>query len=282
MKSVNISNLDCIYLVGDNDHWASIQTIIPNVRRVDKANGLSAYHTAAALSDTERFILIDSNSIPDKEFFKETLEFLDDINESTILQWRSRNHVNGVVTGNGGLISCTREVVNNMTTEFSHDPLYQLMHDCYSTTYCNGSAFQSWAAGFQAGVELCLNRGTRRTITEFLDELPQQDLDQLSIWHNIGRDAEHGIWSIAGSRMGTYMTMITPQWDYHAIENIVELEKLWDTVKDGIPEMLVGRVAEDLATQLKLPMLSVLGPESAFFKQHYTTNQHNRGIMDVI
>jgi hypothetical protein len=42
---------------------------------------------------------------------------------------------------------------------------------------------------------------------------------------------------------------------------------------------LAGRVAEDLATQLDLPMLSVLAPESAFFKQHYRSNWHNQGIM---
>jgi hypothetical protein len=140
----------------------------------------------------------------------------------------------------------------------------------------NVSAFQSWAAGFRAGVELCLNQGARRTIAEFINDMPQPALDQLSIWHNIGRDTEHGIWSIAGSRMGTYMTMITPQWDYHVIENVVELEKLWDTVKDSIPEMLVGRLAEDLSTQLNLPMLTILGPESAFFKRHCITNQGDR------
>jgi hypothetical protein len=43
--------------------------------------------------------------------------------------------------------------------------------------------------------------------------------------------------------------------------------------------MLAGRVAEDLATQLDLPMTTILGPESAFFKQHYRSNWHNRGVM---
>ena len=54
---------------------------------------------------------------------------------------------------------------------------------------------------------------------------------------------------------------------------------LWDTVKDSIPEMLAGRVAEDLATQLELPMNTTLGPESKFFKHHYRSNWHNKGVM---
>jgi hypothetical protein len=45
------------------------------------------------------------------------------------------------------------------------------------------------------------------------------------------------------------------------------------------PMIAAGRVAEDLATQLDLPMLTVLAPESAFFKQHYRSNWHNRNVM---
>jgi hypothetical protein len=43
--------------------------------------------------------------------------------------------------------------------------------------------------------------------------------------------------------------------------------------------MLAGKVAEDLATQLDLPMTTMLGPESKFFKQHYRSNWHNQGVM---
>jgi hypothetical protein len=95
----------------------------------------------------------------------------------------------------------------------------------------------------------------------------------------VGRDVEHGIWAIAGSRMGTYMTMITPQWDYRAVQDFDQLQMLWDTVKDSNPEILAGRMSEDLATQLGLPMVTVLAPESAFFKQHYRSNWHNLGVM---
>ena len=153
------------------------------------------------------------------------------------------------------------------------------MHDCYSTTYHNTSAFHAWAAGFQSGVELCLQEGSRLTVDNFVNGISQQARDRLSIWHNIGRDVDHGVWSIAGSRMGTYMMMITPQWDYHAAQDTAELEKIWATVQDSIPEILAGRVAEDLDKQLNLPMLSVLGPESAFFKQHYHAARPNQGPM---
>jgi hypothetical protein len=75
------------------------------------------------------------------------------------------------------------------------------------------------------------------------------------------------------------MTMITPQWDHRAVQDFSALEDLWATVKDTNPEILAGRVAEDLVTQLDLPMTTMLGPESKFFKQHYRSNWHNQGVM---
>jgi hypothetical protein len=43
--------------------------------------------------------------------------------------------------------------------------------------------------------------------------------------------------------------------------------------------MLCGRMAEDLHTQLDLPMTVFEGEQSQFFKQHYRSNWHNRNIM---
>jgi hypothetical protein len=236
-------------------------------------------------------VLIDGDNIPSEQFFNLTLEFPDETWESAVFRWRARNHVNGLMYGNGGLSSWTRTFVNNMRTheatdgctetevEFCFDPMYWAMHDCYSTTYPNGSAFHAWRAGFREGVKMCLNKGARPTATEFRQRVHQRNLDHLTIWHNIGRDVDNGIWAIAGSRMGTYMTMITPQWDYRTVQNFSALEELWDTVKNQDPELLAGHVAEDLVAQLDLPINMLLENESAFFKHHYRSNWHNQGVM---
>ena len=303
MTRIDIADLDCVYLSYDEpqkeEFWLKIKNMIPWAKRVDGVKGSDAAHKAAAdASDTERFVLIDGDNLPDPAFFNLTLDLPDTEWQSAVFRWRARNHVNGLMYGNGGLSSWTRTFVHNMKTheatdgsaetevEFCFDPLYWPMHDCYSTTYPNGSAFHAWRAGFREGVKMCLNRGTRPTLTEFRDRVQQRNLDHLTIWHNVGRDADHGIWSIAGARMGTYMTMITPQWDHRVVQDFAELETLWDTVKDSNPEVLAGRVAEDLATQLGLPMVTMLAPESEFFKKHYRSNWHNQGVavreMDVI
>ena len=296
MKSIDIADLDCIYLTYDEpqreEFWVRIKNMIPWAVRVDGVKGSDAAHkAAAAASTTERFVLIDGDNMPDESFFNLTLHFPDEIWESAVFRWRARNHVNGLMYGNGGLSSWTQTFVRNMRTheasdgsvendvEFCFYPSYWAMHDCHSTTYPNGSAFHAWRAGFREGVKMCLNRGARPTSAEFKQRVHQRNLDNLTIWHNVGRDVEHGIWAIVGSRMGTYMTMITPQWDYRVVKDFVELERLWDTVKDHEPETVAGRVAEDLVLQLDLPITMMDKQTSAFFKQHYRSNWHNQGVM---
>jgi hypothetical protein len=295
MKSIDIADLDCIYLTYDEpqreEFWVRIKNMIPWAVRVDGVKGSDAAHkAAAAASTTERFVLIDGDNMPDESFFNLTLEFPDETWESAVFRWRARNHINGLMYGNGGLSSWTRTFVNSMRTheatdgtaetevEFCFDPLYWAMHDRYSITYPNGSDFHAWRAGFREGVKMCLNRGTKPTLAEFRQQVHQRNLDHLTIWHNVGRDVEHGIWSMAGSRMGTYMTMLTA-WDHRLVQDFGVLQELWLTVKDHDPETVAGRVAEDLVTQLDLPINMIGAKESKFFKHHYRSNWHNLGVM---
>ena len=220
MNQVDIADLDCIYLTYDEpqreEFWIRIRNMIPWAKRVDGVAGSDAAHkAAAAASNTERFVLIDGDNLPNENFFNLTLSFPDAQWESAVLRWRARNHINGLMYGNGGLSSWTRTFVNDMRTheatdgraatevEFCFDPMYWAMHDCYSVTYPNGSAYHAWRAGFREGVKMCLNQGIRPGLAEFKTRVHQRNLDHLTIWHNVGCDVEHGIWSIAGARMGT-------------------------------------------------------------------------------
>jgi len=295
MKRIDVADLDCIYLTYDEpqkeEFWVKIRNMIPWAKRVDGVKGSDAAHKAAAeASDTERFILIDGDNMPDPEFFNLTLELPTEDYERAVFRWRAKNHVNGLMYGNGGLSSWTKEFVMNMRThentdgrdetqvEFCYDPLYWPMYDCYSTTYPNGSAFHAWRAGFREGVKMCLNKSTRPTVAEFRDRVHHRNLDHLTIWHNVGSDVDYGLWAIAGSRQGTYMTMLT-EWDHRQVQWFDALEEIWNTVKDQDPEILANRLAEELATQLDLPMMSLFPEQSQFFKRHYRSNWHNRGAM---
>lgn len=295
MTSLHMADLDVIMLTYDEpqreEFWIKVRNMVPWARRVDGVKGSDAAHKAAAeASNTERFIIIDGDNIPDPAFFDQTLTIADDNWAQATLRWRARNHINGLIYGNGGISSWTRQYVQNMRThentdgrnetlvEFCFDPLYWAMHDCWSTTYPNGDAFHAWRAGFREGVKMCLDRGCRPTLTEFQQRVHQRNLDHLTIWHNIGSDVDHGRWAMAGARQGTYMTMLT-NWDYREVQDFDALGELWQTVATSDPRVLAGQVGIELHAQLGLPMSQFEAEQSAFFKQHYQSNWRNRGIM---
>lgn len=294
-RKIDIADLDCVYLSYDEpqkeEFWIKIRNMIPWATRVDGVKGSDAAHKAAAeASTTERFILIDGDNLPDENFFNLTLEFPDQQWEQAVFRWRARNHINGLMYGNGGLSSWTRDFVRNMKThentdgrdetvvEFCFDPLYWPMHDCYSTTYPNGSPKHAWRAGFREGVKMCLDKGRRPSLTEFRDRVHKRNLDHLTVWHNVGLDVDQGAWAVAGARMGTYKTMLT-DWDYREVQWFDALEELWAEIRSTDPAEIIQHFQEPLKTQLDLPMSVLIPAQSAFFKHHYRSNWSNRGVM---
>ena len=79
---IDVADLDCIYLSYDEpqkeEFWLKIKNMIPWAKRVDGVKGSDAAHKAAGkASDTERFILIDGDNMPEESFFNMQLDFTD-------------------------------------------------------------------------------------------------------------------------------------------------------------------------------------------------------------
>ena len=292
-KIVDIADLDCVYLSYDEpkkeEFWIKISNMVPWATRIDGVKGSDAAHKAAAdASTTDRFILIDGDNIPKSEFFNQQL-VLDDDNQDCVFRWKARNEINGLVYGNGGLSCWTKQFIYNMKThensdgsddtavEFCFDPNYWAMHDCYSTTYPNATPFQAWRAGFREGVKMCLDRGTKPSISDFKQKAHNRNLDHLAIWHNVGRDVENGQWSMLGARLGTKMTMLG-DWDYTEVQWFDNLEKKWNTIKDQNPEPLLAQYANSLR-RLDLDIVELDLEQSTFFKKHYKSGFKNQGVM---
>lgn len=293
---VDVADLDCIFLTYDEpkkeEFWVTIQNMVPWAKRVDGVLGSDAAHKAAAdASDTERFILIDGDNIPDAAFFNQQMH-LDEHNRDCVFRWRARNNVNGLMYGNGGLSSWTKDFVYNMRTheasdgsdetlvEFCFHPQYWAMADVYSTTYPNGSPFQAWRAGFREGVKMCLDRGTKPSLAEFESRVVSRNYDNLAIWHSVGLDVDNGRYSLYGARLGTYLAMLT-DWDYTEVQDFKKLATLWDkySTSEYDCEDFAFHVDESLKTRLGLPITSLNAEQSKFFKHHYMSQFKNKGIM---
>ena len=305
---IDVADLDCIYLSYDEpqkeEFWLKIKNMVPWAKRVDCVKGSDAAHKAAGeASDTERFILIDGDNMPEESFFNLQLDFTDKDTKYKIAQyrWKAINNINGLRYGNGGMSSWTKTYVSEMKThehqtegdvsriaDFcldSKDNLYWTMYDCYSTTYPNYTPFQAWRAGFREGVKMVLDRGSKPTVDALKETVASRNLNNLTIWHNIGMDVTNGEWAIMGARMGTHMTILT-DWNHENVQWFDNYLTMWDKIKDEDPLELSESYGVELNTKLGLPMCALDSRQSKFFKRHYSADKYNLGPlvkeMDVI
>jgi hypothetical protein len=296
---IDIADLDIVYLSYDEpqkeEFWLKIKNMVPWAKRVDGVKGSDAAHKAAGeISDTERFILIDGDNMPTESFFNLQLDFSNKDPKYKLAQfrWKAVNAVNGLRYGNGGMSSWTKTYVANMKTheaqkdgdatriaDFcldSADNLYWAMHDCYSTTYPNFTPFQAWRAGFREGVKMCLNSGEVPSVEEFKQTVASRNLNNLTIWHNVGSDVDQGLWAIYGARLGTYMTLLT-DWNAHNVQWFDNYISMWEEHKFRDPLDQIDQLGECLSDKLSLPMCMLNPEQSKFFKRHYGSNFHNLG-----
>ena len=287
MKSIDIADLDCIYLTYDEpqkeEFWIKIRNLVPWAKRVDGVKGSDAAHKAAAeASDTERFILVDGDNLPDARFFNLTLEFPDESWERAVFRWRARNYINGLMYGNGGLKLWTRTFVNNMRThensdpndtkglvEFCFDDRYYQFNTNYSTSVINGSPFQAFRAGFREGVKMSLNQGAK---VSNIKDIWWQNYQRLLIWCSVGRDVENGDWAIYGAREGCYLTNCT-DWDYANVRDFEYLTQQWKEkyskiTEEMLPYEIIG-LGETLRHELSLEIADLDKRGSEFFRTVY-------------
>ena len=295
-KIIKVIEQDIIFLSYDEPNaeknYADLLAKVPWAKRVHGVKGSDAAHKAcAAKCETEYFVTVDGDNIVDPAFLEVEID-LATINatEDHVFSWCGHVHVNGLRYGNGGLSCWSREFVNNMRTheasngsdetavEFCFDPKYFAMHNCYSTTYPNGSAKQAWRAGFREGVKMCLDRGSRITLEEFKDRVNGRNYDHLCIWQSVGADVENGYWAMYGARLGAFMIMLEG-WDHKYVQDFDMLEQLWDMFSKEDPEEGCKQIKEALTTRLGLPIVTYTAEQSRFFKHHYSTGQRNSEIM---
>jgi hypothetical protein len=286
---VDISDLDCVFLSykepNADSNWAYLRSFVPWAKRVHGVEGSDAAHkAAAAVSDTERFILIDGDNQPYPEFFNQQLR-LNETNNHCVFRWRAKNNINGLCYGNGGISSWTKTFVNNMRTheasdgngetavEFCYFENYWAMHDVWSITIPNGNPQQAWQAGFREGVKLCLNRGHRVTAEDFEKNTWIGNRTNLLIWCSIGADVEYGKYAILGARQGAYRTLFQEEWDYRDVRDFWKLEDIWtESCEYGDKESEM--FARTLRKRMNLDIVNFNAEQSAWVKKHQRTYQN--------
>jgi hypothetical protein len=132
---------------------------------------------------------------------------------------------------------------------------------------------------------MVLDRGAKPSVDTFKERVASRNLNNLTIWQNVGADANNGYWAIFGARLGTYMTMLT-DWNHKDVMWFDNFPILWEEYKGVNPEAEADVLGKQLNDKLGLPMCILSPEQSLFFKRHYNADKHNRGPlvkeMDVI
>jgi len=283
---------DIIYLSYDEPNaeknYADLCKKIPWAKRIHGVEGSDAAHKACAeLSDTDRFITVDADNIIDTKFLSREfdLDAHKDL-DKCVISWTAKNHINGLMYGNGGLKCWPKEYVLNMRThenapddnphaqvDFCWDIEYIQMNGCYSEIFNNASPQQAWRAGFREGVKMALDQGIKPT-PEAFQKNHWKNMHRLYIWLMTGTDVKNGLWAIYGAREGLYHTMCT-DWDYIQVRDFKYLNNYWEHSGSQLKEedlmSQTKMMGEMLINKLDLPIAAdPLAPDqSKFFKTVY-------------
>ena len=171
-----------------------------NVLRINGVTGIHQAHIAAAnIVTTNMFYVVDADAVINDNF---KFNLLLSENEQDIVHvWRSRNPINGLEYGNGGVKLLPRELTLNvdinstdMTTSISSK--FKIMPAVSNINKFNTSPFNTWRSAFRECVKL--SSGVIHG-----DELTESQI-RLNAWLYQGDASEFGEYAKGGASAGQW------------------------------------------------------------------------------
>jgi len=178
-----------------DDNYKKLISRFPNVKRVHGIKGIHQAHIEAAnIASTEMFWAVDADAVVEDSFHFDYEVSRYDI--ETVHVWRSRNPINDLVYGYGGVKLLPRILTSNlditepdMTTSISTK--FKSMPEVSNVTAFNISQFDTWKSAFRECVKL-----SSRIIINQKDE---ETLERLMIWKSKGKEKPFGEFAIKGA-----------------------------------------------------------------------------------
>jgi hypothetical protein len=181
-----------------DENYEKLLKRVPNAKRVHGVKGIfNAHKKAAELAETKMFYVVDADAILLDEF--EFEYFPNYWDEDTVHTWRSKNPVNGLVYGYGGLKLFPTKLLRNATDwkiDFttSVTDKFKPMQVVANYTAFNTDPFNTWKSAFRECTKLAANIIQRGDSTV--------NNERLTTWCEVGADKPFGEYAIAGAKMG--------------------------------------------------------------------------------
>jgi hypothetical protein len=277
-----VNEFDVIFLSYDEPNaealYADLVNKVPWAKRVHGIKGFDTAHRACAhASETDFFVTVDGDNIIHEDFMSVKVDITPQQHDHA-WTWASKNFVNGVIYGNGGLKLWSKSFVLGMNShensigtgpkvDFCWDKRYHDLPGCYSTSFVNGSPYQAWRAGFREGVKMSLDQGHKVANKDFLDKIVNHNIHKLLIWCCVGSDIENGDWAMYGAISGVYNCNLS-DWDFTNIIDYDWFAREWPNIK-SLDLILQSAMRLELRRKLGLNLVSLDKDQSKFFKQLY-------------
>lgn len=192
-----------IFFISYNEEYADqnykmLTSRFPNAKRINGVKGIhNAHIEAARRASSEMFWVVDADAIIDEKFnfsYKPDTWNLDQVHV-----WRSRNPVNDLIYGYGGVKLLPTNLTLNMDTNSvdmttSISLKFKPMNQVSNITMFNTDEWSTWRSAFRECAKL-----SSKAIN---GEVNIDSAKRLDIWCTRGFDAPFGKWAIAGAHAG--------------------------------------------------------------------------------
>jgi len=194
---------DIIFLSYDEpfaeEHWKRLKERFPEAQRVHGVKGiLNAHKECTRIAKTDDFFVVDGDAYILDDFNFDNGSSKSFLERNLFYMWMSRNAVNDLTYGNGGIKLFPRTIFDGVE-EYGVDLFWQLPHRqigrVASISRFNASPFSSWRSGFRE----CVNLASRKLKKRYSE---RKKLFFLDVWCNNGADRPFGKWCIKGALAG--------------------------------------------------------------------------------
>ena len=180
------------------NNWNSLKERFPRAKRVDGVTGIHQAHIAAAKKCfTKMFWVVDADAqILDNFDFSYRV---DEYDLETVHVWRSKNPVNDLVYGYGGVKLLPRKLTLNMDTSkpdmtTSISQYFKAVPEVANITAFNTDPFNTWKSAFRECAKLASKTIDRQNEDE--------TNERLKTWTTVGHTRDFGEYAIRGARAG--------------------------------------------------------------------------------
>jgi hypothetical protein len=180
------------------ENWKNLKDKFPQAKRIHGVTGIHQAHIEAAkIASTPMFWVVDGDAIIEDTFnFDYSVSRHD---RDVVHVWASKNPINGLVYGYGGIKLLPREMVLTMNTNTKDMTLgishrFKSMSAVSNTTAFNTDPYNTWKSAFRECVKLASK--------VFDKDYDEKTDDRLATWCTEGKETPFGHYAIGGARAG--------------------------------------------------------------------------------